>query len=82
MKPKKLSLIFTLPPPPSQKRANLPEEDPKGINVNRAVILPTEKLRGHVYRSTYYSTGHHCLRLTKSQISQSSTIVAIKLKEK
>ena len=58
---------------------NVPEEDAKGVDVDRVVVRTSEEFRCHVDRCADNGACHHGLRLAETKVSQRTTIVAIKL---
>ena len=58
---------------------NVPEEDAKGVDVDRVVIRTSEEFRCHVDRCADNGARHHGLRLAETEVCQRTTIVTIKL---
>ena len=58
---------------------DIPEEDAKGVDVDRVVVRTSEEFRCHVDRCADNGACHHGLRLAETKVRQRTTIVAIKL---
>ena len=59
--------------------ADVPEEDPEGVNVYGIVIGTGEKFRCHVDGCSDDGACHHGLKFAESEICEGATILIVKL---
>lgn len=58
---------------------NVPEQDTKGVDVDRVVVRTSKEFRCHVDGGTDYGACHHGLWLGETKVRQRTAIVVIKL---
>ena len=59
--------------------ADVPEEDPKGVDIDRVVIGTTEEFRRHVDGRSYDGARHHRLGFTETKICECTSVGRVKL---
>lgn len=57
--------------------AEIPEQDSKGIDIHRIIILSCKELRGHVDGGSYDAAGHHGLWLTEAQVCDLGPVLLV-----